>query len=355
MSSDIVKLDAPLFVTWTQCIVSVVICLLLRAVKKSNLPLESDASSTNMIKTVDEHSISEFKQLLILVLIQFQVLPVAILFTSMVATNNLCLRYVPVSFYYIGRSLTTVFNVIFSYALLRQTSSFQCIICCAMIVAGFWLGVDQESVAGMYDIINAFQNLLSIWFVTIFLDSFSLIGTIFGVLGSISLSLYSIYMKKTLPIFHDKVLVLNYFLNVYATILFIPLMIFNGEISRVISYEHLFAPWFLLALLVGGVCGFSIGYVTGLQIKVTSPLTHNISGTAKACAQTVIATQWNQEQRAPLWWVSNFVVLFGSSLYARVKQLEMDKKYKQSSIQSEKAWTAVAFKLINSLFDNSVY
>ena len=40
---------------------------------------------------------------------------------------------------------------------------------------------------------------------------------------------------------------------------------------------------------------FAIGYVTGLQIKVTSPLTHNISGTAKAAAQTVLATQWFQE------------------------------------------------------------
>lgn len=77
-------------------------------------------------------------------------LPVAILFTSMVSTNNLCLKYVPVSFYYIGRSLTTVFNVILSYMLLGQTSSFHCILCCAIIVSGFLLGVDQESIAGMY-------------------------------------------------------------------------------------------------------------------------------------------------------------------------------------------------------------
>lgn len=77
-------------------------------------------------------------------------MPVAILFTAMISTNNLCLKYVPVSFYYIGRSLTTVFNVVFSYALLGQTSSFRCILCCGMIVSGFWLGVDQESVAGMY-------------------------------------------------------------------------------------------------------------------------------------------------------------------------------------------------------------
>ena len=48
----------------------------------------------------------------------FQVLPLSLLFTLMIASNNLCLKYVGVAFYYIGRSLTTVFNVIFSYAVL---------------------------------------------------------------------------------------------------------------------------------------------------------------------------------------------------------------------------------------------
>lgn len=38
----------------------------------------------------------------------------------MIATNNLCLKYVGVAFYYIGRSLTTVFNVIFTYVLLGE-------------------------------------------------------------------------------------------------------------------------------------------------------------------------------------------------------------------------------------------
>lgn len=38
----------------------------------------------------------------------------------MIATNNLCLKYVGVAFYYIGRSLTTVFNVVFTYILLGE-------------------------------------------------------------------------------------------------------------------------------------------------------------------------------------------------------------------------------------------
>merc|ERR1712062_799985 len=78
-----------------------------------------------------------------------------------------------------------------------------------------------------------------------------------------------------------------------------------------------------MGMTLGGVFGCGIGYVTGLQVKVTSPLTHNISGTAKAAAQTVLATHVNAEIKSFWWWVSNFVVLMGSAAYARVRQLEM--------------------------------
>lgn len=154
-----------------------------------------------------------------------------------------------------------------------------------------------------------------------------MIGTVYGILGSLSLSLYSIYTKKTLPALNDHVLLMNYYVNVYAAFLFIPLMQLNGEIVRVIHYKHLFELWFWSALAAGGICGFSIGFVTGLQIKVTSPLTHNISGTAKACAQTVMATMWYNEQKTWLWWISNYIVLLGSSLYAWVKQAEMARQF----------------------------
>lgn len=72
----------------------------------------------------------------------------SILFTLMIASNNLCLKYVGVAFYYVGRSLTTVFNVIFSYTLLKQKTSIPCIMCCLAIIGGFALGVDQESLTG---------------------------------------------------------------------------------------------------------------------------------------------------------------------------------------------------------------
>ena len=63
-------------------------------------------------------------------------------------------------------------------------------------------------------------------------------------------------------------------------------------------------------------------------MQVTSPLTHNISGTAKACVQTVLATYWFSETKSLLWWLSNWVVLGGSAAYARVRQKEMEHQQK---------------------------
>ncbi|XP_063379895.1 GDP-fucose transporter 1 [Cydia fagiglandana] len=284
LSGQAVPLEAPLFITWFQCIISFIICSSLS--KTGGIPgvfafPKGSPWNWDVVK---------------------KVIPLSIMFTLMIATNNLCLKYVEVSFYYIGRSLTTVFNVLLTWLLLGQTTSSRCIMCCAFIIFGFYLGVDQENLLG----------------------SFSLIGTIYGVVGSLMLSLYSIYTKKVLPHVNQEVWLLSYYNNAYSIILFLPLMAMNGELQALRNYTNFGSTYFWVQMVIGGICGFAIGYVTSLQIKVTSPLTHNISGTAKACAQTVMATQWYSETKNTLWWSSNIIVLASSALYARFKQLEME-------------------------------
>jgi drug/metabolite transporter (DMT)-like permease len=79
--------------------------------------------------------------------------------------------------YFFCRSLTTVFNVILTYFILGQKTSLPAIACCAVIVGGFYLGVDQEDASG----------------------TFSLSGTIYGVLASLFVSLFSIMTKRVMP------------------------------------------------------------------------------------------------------------------------------------------------------------
>ena len=42
----------------------------------------------------------------------FQMAPLSIIFVGMITFNNLTLKYLGVAFYNVGRSLTTVFNVV---------------------------------------------------------------------------------------------------------------------------------------------------------------------------------------------------------------------------------------------------
>lgn len=147
LSSDYFRLDAPLFVTWSQCVVSTCICFTMGRISKLkpdliSFPSGNPTEKSNIQNVRDRFVICR----VFLLFLYFQVLPLAILFTAMIASNNLCLKYVGVAFYYVGRSLTTVFNVVFSFVLLGERTSLPCIVCCAVIIGGFGLGVDQESI-----------------------------------------------------------------------------------------------------------------------------------------------------------------------------------------------------------------
>ena len=169
----------------------------------------------------------------------------------MITFNNLCLKNVGVSFYYIGRSvwlvhslyifinyisrsLTTVFNVLLTYFILGQKTSLGAIACCGAIVGGFYLGVDQEDASG----------------------SFSLSGTIYGILASLFVSLFSIFTKKILPVVDGNIWALTFYNNVNACVLFIPLMLLFGEIPTVINFQYLTSTNFWFMMTIGGIFGW---------------------------------------------------------------------------------------------------
>ncbi|XP_047219463.1 GDP-fucose transporter 1 isoform X2 [Girardinichthys multiradiatus] len=278
-------LEAPLFITFYQCAVTVGLCWLMQLLAKMCPGVVDFPSVKFDLKTSRE------------------VLPLSFVFIGMITFNNLCLKFVGVAFYTVSRSLSTVFNVLFSFIILKQTTSMHALICCGIIMGGFWLGVDQEGLAG----------------------SLSWSGVFFGVLASASVSLNAIYTKKVMPAVDGSIWKLCFYNNINACILFLPLILVFGEVGRVASFSRLTDLSFWGMMTLGGVFGFAIGYVTGLQIKFTSPLTHNVSGTAKACVQTVIAVVYNSTSKSLLWWTSNMMVLGGSSAYTFVKSREMQK------------------------------
>lgn len=152
-----------------------------------------------------------------------------------------------------------------------------------------------------------------------------MIGVVFGVLASLCVALNAIYTKRVLPAVDNNVWRLALYNNLNACVLFVPLSLITGEFPEIFYFKRLFDISFWLLMTLGGICGFLIGYITALQIKYTSPLTHNVSGTAKAAAQTVIACWWFMDSKSYLWWFSNVLVLVGSGCYTYVKQREMAK------------------------------
>nr|XP_060620087.1 GDP-fucose transporter 1 [Anolis sagrei ordinatus] len=286
LGSPSLGLDAPLFVTFFQCLVTVLLC-----------------KAMGLLAGLCPRGCLDFPSIRLDLKVSRSVLPLSVVFIGMITFNNLCLKHVGVAFYNVGRSLTTVFNVMLSYLLLKQTTSLPALLACGAIIGGFWLGIDQEGAEG----------------------TLSWSGIIFGILASLCVSLNAIYTKKVLPAVDGSIWRLTFYNNLNACVLFLPLILLSNDYYTIYYFDKLGSSTFWGMMTLSGVFGFAIGYVTGLQIKFTSPLTHNVSGTAKACAQTVLAVCYYEETKSFLWWTSNMMVLGGSFAYTWVKGVEMKK------------------------------
>ena len=257
------------------------------------------------------------------------VLPLSVIFVGMITFNNLCLKYVEVSFYNVARSLTIVFNVVFTYFILGEKTSVKTCGCLLIVIVGFFVGSEGEV-------------------------NFSLMGTAFGVLSSVFVCLNAIYTSKVMPLVDKDKWKLAYYNNVNASLLFFPLMFITGEhntsqwsrrntsvcalacrnvFSRslcssfcpVLAHSALLSSaYFWVMMIIAGVLGFLIGIVTVMQIQWTSPLTHNISGTAKACVQTILAYFIWGNASTLKGNIGVFLVILGSCIYAIVRMREMD-------------------------------
>lgn len=123
-----------------------------------------------------------------------KIMPLTFLFAMMLVFNNICLKYVQITFYQVARSLGIPLTVVFGYIINKQHTSLRCLLCCLIIVFGYLLGIKGEI-------------------------KFSLFGTLCGVTSSVFSTLYFIYIKNMLPIVNDNSWYLMYYNNMNACIL----------------------------------------------------------------------------------------------------------------------------------------
>lgn len=304
MSNNDISIPAPLFVTWFQCVVTAAICWACgevgdRMKKMEYSPVANDEEDIASSKRANNKGFwHQFPRAEYKVGQGQRVFPLSLVFVGMITFNNLCLKWVEVSFYNVARSLTIVFNVILSKIMLGSSSSTPTLLCLGVVILGFFMGSSGE--------IN-----------------FSMKGTVAGILSSLFVSLNSIYTKKVLPVVDNDHWKLTFYNNINACILFIPLMFIfeHQQIAAAMSSQFL-SLLFWGAMMVAGFFGFAIGIVTVLQIKATSPLTHNISGTAKAAVQSILAFYIWGNKATFLGCLGIAVVLGGSLLYTYVKMEE---------------------------------
>ncbi|KAG9305259.1 hypothetical protein G9A89_001521 [Geosiphon pyriformis] len=281
LSSPEYSFPYPLFVTWFQFVVAFVILVVWgsagRRSKSFSLipPFEFDLK------------------------IARKVMPLTFIYVMMIAFNNLCLEFVEVTFYQVARSLSIIFNIIFTYTLLGAKTSFPALLACGVVFLGF--------VIGSYGEIN-----------------FSWQGIIYGVTSSAFVALYGIYVKKTLPILENNQWRLLHYNTTLSIILLLPMVIFSGELEKIyLDAYFIDEVGFWIIMIFTGISGFVINIAMFLQIKFTTPLTSTISGTAKSCFQTGLAAWYFQNPISVMNGLGIILALFGSGLYSWVRYKEM--------------------------------
>lgn len=181
--------------------------------------------------------------------------------------NTFCLQYVDASFYQVARGLVLPFTAIFSFLLLSAKSSKASLAAVLVVCIGFFLGVSAESLHT------------------------STIGTLLGVFSSLTTSVHAIVVKKSLGVVKGSTMDLVYYNNLLSALLLFPLVYFSGEgalVSAMVQQGGAALRTFLVGATITGLFGFLICIAGFLSIKVTSPVTHMVSGAVRGVFQTFL-------------------------------------------------------------------
>jgi GDP-fucose transporter C1 len=229
-----------------------------------------------------------------------RVLPVSITFLLMIGLNNKCLEYVSVSSYQIVRSLSIVFNIILTFLILRERTSLRSMLACFGVVIGFAFGVEGEL-------------------------GLSLRGALYGVLSSVFAALYAIVVKRAISLLDGNEYLLIEYNTPIAIVALTPSVWLGGEFS-VLREGRSLRFWGMQTF--AGLVGFIINIAVFLNIKYTSALTHNLTGTVKSCLQTMLAFVIFRETEVMTRnkFIGIVLVIGFSTYYVFVRRDEMKKK-----------------------------
>ncbi|RUS84901.1 hypothetical protein EGW08_007370, partial [Elysia chlorotica] len=217
--------------------------------------------------------------------------------TSALIFNNLTLRLISVSFYQIARALTLVFVTALSACILRERIAKRVGMACLLMIAGFYVGVDQEVLS----------------------QGVPPIGVVYGSIASFFAACYGVLFKRLQLNATTRIaattLQFTYYNYLTCSIALAPAVFASCQARDFLCLKASRDAGFWCLLALSGLAGIAMSWVSSLQISLTSPLTHNMSINAKSVLLTLTAVAWNGETRAGLWWAGNALVLLGVALY----------------------------------------
>ena len=215
--------------------------------------------------------------------------------------NNYTLKYVDASFYQIARGLVLPITVLLSYLFLAARPSLRVLVSCAVVTAGFFIGVllDNYSTSPVTGQVSA----------SIFANS---LGIFFGLLSSCTTATSAVIIKRSLDVVNGNTLHLAWYNNLLSSIVLVPVMFLAGEgpeVRRLLFERAAGKDWttFLWGTLLTvsapsssrvaamadvrfccqGLFGFLICIAGFMSIKVTSPITHMVSSAVRGVVVTV--------------------------------------------------------------------
>jgi GDP-fucose transporter C1 len=199
----------------------------------------------------------------------------------------------------VARSLTVLWTALFTKLLLGKSVSVLRLSAVCVVFAGFVVGSKGEKL-------------------------FDWTGLVSGVVASIFVALYGIYVKRALPAVSNSEWRLLIYNTVLALVLLLPVVALKGELAVLNPSDPAFTSdsrtW--IALAISGLMGFIINIAIFMQIKYTSPLTNAISGTVKAAVQTLLGVVLFGNIISLLNFVGIVMVIGGSFWYGQVTYRE---------------------------------
>ncbi|KAI0316570.1 hypothetical protein OF83DRAFT_1126237 [Amylostereum chailletii] len=227
--------------------------------------------------------------------------PLTVLNVIGLSANNYTLKYVDASFYQVARGLVLPLTVLTSFVFLHTRPSLRILYSCAMVTAGFFVGVllDGTQVSGL--------------------------GIAFGIISSGMTAMHAVVMKRSLDVVGGSALNLSWYSNLFSAIVLAPCIILVGEgpaVWAILTRSNpVVGPFFWGSIITGGI-GFLMSIASTLSIKVTSPITHMISSAIRGVAASALG-MWlfgDLLTSGRLWAIG--IILGGSLYYTWVKHVE---------------------------------